>query len=569
MHTKNRVQRLLASLLALTVFVGSTATSFASTSFEPYQETFIISAYYSPLPDQAVYFRGSYDADRRLNGNGTNGADGTQVYPGMLAAPKSYLFGTKLKIPGLGVGTIHDRGGAIVEAGVRTNEHDRIDVWMGAGEEGLARALNWGMRTVTATVYPPHHELADSFTLPTNLASLNHLKKLPFPKNIGTGDSGDLVKSLQAELKTLGYYRGAEHGDFDAATEAAVLKYQFARRIVSEDTDPGAGYVGPATRTALNKDINNRGGKKISPTSLLATSILQSGGASPALGSNRFPVTLSKGDSGDRVRDMQIALAKLGMYECDINGIYDERAEVCVLKFQEENEIVQAGQLGAGTFGPQTSQKLASVLTTAENKQNERIASSLPAGTATPGDTNETVTRMQTGLAKMGHYAGEINGNYDTATRSALTQFQVATGIIETETSYGAGHFGPKTKTLFISKYRENLLATIKLPSNPSWDRKVQVAYQPIFSQTLSLGDSSDTVRELQETLKKLGHFDAEPTGTFGDKTRAALVKFQLENNIVADAASYGAGILGPRTRAALNATVAREKVALMKFETA
>jgi len=561
-------QTILAGILLISLLAGNVSTVFASTSFEPYQETFIISAYYSPLPDQAVYFRGSYDADRRLNGNGTNGADGTPVFPGMLAAPKSYSFGIKLQIPGLGVGSIHDRGGAIVEAGVRTNAHDRIDVWMGHGEEGLARALNWGMRTVTATVYPASYDLADSFTLPTNLASLDRLKKLPFPKNLGTGDSGDLVKSLQAELKTLGYYRGVEHGNFDAMTEEAVLKYQFARRIVGEDTDPGAGYVGPATRTALNKDVNSRG-KKISPTALLASNILQSGGAAPAVGSSRFPVTLSRGDTGDRVRDMQIALAKLGMYECDINGIYDERAEVCVLKFQEAHDIVAAGELGAGTFGPQTSQTLASVLTAAENKQNEQIASSLPAGTATPGDTNETVTRIQTGLAKMDYYMNEINGNYDAATRAALAQFQVAAGIIETETSYGAGHFGPKTKTLFIAKYRETLLATLALPENPSWERKVQVAYTPVFNTTLSLGDSSDTVRELQETLQKLGHFEGEPTGTFGNETRAALIKFQLENNVVADAASYGAGTFGPKTRAALNATVAREQVALMKFETA
>ena len=109
-------QKVFAGLTAV-LLTGSTL-AFAETDLAPHEQTFIISAYYSPLPDQRVYFRGSYDADRRLNGNGTNGADGTQVYPGMLAAPKSYAFGTKLEIPGLGVGTIHDRGGAIVDAGL-------------------------------------------------------------------------------------------------------------------------------------------------------------------------------------------------------------------------------------------------------------------------------------------------------------------------------------------------------------------------------------------------------------------------------------------------------------------
>jgi hypothetical protein len=46
---------------------------------------FIITAYYSPLPNQSFYLRGSYEADIRLNGHGTHGASGKPVYVGMLA----------------------------------------------------------------------------------------------------------------------------------------------------------------------------------------------------------------------------------------------------------------------------------------------------------------------------------------------------------------------------------------------------------------------------------------------------------------------------------------------------
>jgi len=108
----------------------------------------MVSAYYSPLPGQRFYMRGSYEADIRLNGRGTNGADATEVYVGMLAAPRTYPFGTQVKIPGLGVGVVHDRGGAIYSG----KNYDRIDVWMGEGEEGLSRALNWGMRLVEGQV---------------------------------------------------------------------------------------------------------------------------------------------------------------------------------------------------------------------------------------------------------------------------------------------------------------------------------------------------------------------------------------------------------------------------------
>ncbi len=97
-----------------------------------FTETILIAtAYYSPLPGQSYYLRGNYEAEKRLNGNGTHGASGKAVFEGMIAAPKSYAFGTKVYIEGLGVGSVEDRGGAIVPAGFRGYEHDRVDIWMG------------------------------------------------------------------------------------------------------------------------------------------------------------------------------------------------------------------------------------------------------------------------------------------------------------------------------------------------------------------------------------------------------------------------------------------------------
>lgn len=65
------------------------------------EKNFTITAYYSPLPDQCCYVRGSFEADKVLNGAGIHGADGTNVYPGMIAAPASYPFGTRVELPGM------------------------------------------------------------------------------------------------------------------------------------------------------------------------------------------------------------------------------------------------------------------------------------------------------------------------------------------------------------------------------------------------------------------------------------------------------------------------------------
>ncbi len=66
----------------------------------------------------------------------------------MLAAPKTYAFGTQIFFDGLGLGRVEDRGGAIVEAYVRGQAHDRIDIWMGYGDAALRRTIAWGRRTV-------------------------------------------------------------------------------------------------------------------------------------------------------------------------------------------------------------------------------------------------------------------------------------------------------------------------------------------------------------------------------------------------------------------------------------
>ena len=128
------------------------------------KKLFRITGYYSPLPNQSKYVRGSYETDVRLNGRGTNGADGTEVYPGMLAAPITYSFGTQIFLPGLGLGTVHDRGGAIVSAGNRGQTYDRIDVWMGKGEEGLARALALGSRIIEGILYPLGSNISSTFS---------------------------------------------------------------------------------------------------------------------------------------------------------------------------------------------------------------------------------------------------------------------------------------------------------------------------------------------------------------------------------------------------------------------
>lgn len=116
--------------------------------------TFEMTAYYSPLRNQPRYNMGNYSAEIRLNGRGTNGADGTEVYLGMIAAPRSYPFGTLIYIPDLGLFTVHDRGGAIRSTS-EGEDYDRLDIWMGKGEVARVRANTFGRRTLSAYIVDP------------------------------------------------------------------------------------------------------------------------------------------------------------------------------------------------------------------------------------------------------------------------------------------------------------------------------------------------------------------------------------------------------------------------------
>lgn len=75
-----------------------------------------------------------------------------------------------------------------------------------------------------------------------------------------------------------------------------------------------------------------------------------------------------------------------------------------------------------------------------------------------------------------------------------------------------------------------------------------------INNEVLSIGDTGEEVRELQEWLVKLGYNVGSkgPDGDFGSKTYAAVIDFQRKNNLDDD------GIVGPLTKEAIKEAVAK-----------
>lgn len=363
----------------------------------PYTKTFVISAYYSPIPCQSRYATGSLEGDIRLNGSGVNSADGTPVYAGMIAAPKAYAFGTKMHIPGLGTGAVHDRGGAIVSGG-GAGGYDRLDIWMGWGDKGLTRALNWGKRTVDVTVYgldpsvPENLGFADFSTaesVPTcsNEVVESEPEVAPEPQpepesepvvetvetvetpeaepveqstvelssdhetDLELGDSGEEVVELQEELISLNYLRGNPSGTYDEMTQHAVFKFQQANYLVGDINSLGAGVFGPKTRSKLNTYVASRNETKMAIASANYQNV-------EVRKENVYVINseLDLGDVGPEVVNLQKFLKANGYFDYpEITNYFGPVTQEAVLKFQLDKGIISStSELGAGRVGPTT-----------------------------------------------------------------------------------------------------------------------------------------------------------------------------------------------------------------------
>ncbi len=304
----------------------------------------LVTAYYSPLPNQRKYYLGSYDADISFNGRGIQGKDGTEVYPGMVAAPSEYPFGTRVEFPSLdAVGTVHDRGGRIVEGEDGTL---RLDVWMGKGEEGLARALNFGAQTMTAKLYiPQNFDIPDErFVLTQFDAPATVLKKLPSnpisllgKKSPRYGDTSNEVAAIQHNLSEMGYFDHPITSYYGDVTKKAVGRYKRESKII-----PGTGYSGEVadeeTRTTIAAHIE----------------LIEQIGE-PEIEEE----TLLQGADGRAVRILQRILKLLDKYEGEIDGIYDQQIMSTIYSFQKELGVVNSpADSGAGIVGPSTRRAL-------------------------------------------------------------------------------------------------------------------------------------------------------------------------------------------------------------------
>ncbi len=345
----------MKKLIAITVLLWNVLGTIPMVkAYSPAGEarTFTITGYYSPLPNQPLYLTGSYESEIRLNGSGIAGADGTPVYPGMIAAPVSFDFGTKIKIPGLGVGMVNDRGGAIVQKGERDlAKHDRLDIWMGYGEEGLRRALSFGVQHLDCEVFSQDAPLqvGMNFSVPPMLSEIiDFPDRKMFSQNLSLGSQGEAVKDLQKALRDLGFYERVIHGVFDESVEDAVFEFQKKNFIVRDNEDQGAGVFGPLTRNQLS-------------TELFDIEIQKR--VREAWEKFQFEEDLERGKKNSAVLKLQQMLVQQEFMTVTPTGYFGPQTEEALTEFQIAYDIIaHKNATGAGKMGPQTREVFNNIL---------------------------------------------------------------------------------------------------------------------------------------------------------------------------------------------------------------
>ena len=302
----------------------------------------------------------------------------------------------------------------------------------------------------------------------------------------------------------------------------------------SEPTNgvPNVSWPGDNTGTQPNQTgigVSNNPGVATTRPSIGVTTANPS--TRPSSTSTPAPSSLKRGATGDSVRALQRRLKELGYYTGSVDGDFGENTEKAVKAFQQNNGLTVDGKAGSKTMTKLNSSSAVRASTatatpkpTATPKRTtpKPTATPKPKATATPnlskeiylrdGSSNSDVKRLQERLISLGWLTGTANNNYGGAVEAAVIAFQKKTSGL-----YDDGVAGPETlKAIYASNAAKS--------SSPVASVGVK----------LQQGSEGDAVRALQKRLKTLGYLKESADGSYGEKTKAAVLAFQTNNGLKA-----------------------------------
>ncbi len=336
-------------------------------------------------------------------------------------------------------------------------------------------------------------------------------------QQLATGDSGDAVEKLQQRLKDLKFYTGAVDGRYGSTLTTAVKRFQSTlgldttgiatanlQRMIYSTAAPtytGNSFTDTDNTTSFgDTDDQNYDAEptKKPSTSSSSSSNSSSGSNSSGSGSTSGYSSLSYGDSGTGVRNLQSSLKSLGYYSGAVDGVYGSGTVAAVKRFEKAYGKTQTG---IATVALQT--KLFSGDAKPYTQATPAPAQEAAYVSLKPGDTGDRVKQLQQRLKELGYFTGNVGGNYLTETSKAVKAFQDALGLDQTGTATVS-----LQRKLFASSAPANT-------ANSSSYVKLQ------------RNDTGAWVTALQNRLKELGYLSGSVDGVYGNSTVKAIKLFE------------------------------------------
>ncbi|MBD2614194.1 peptidoglycan-binding protein [Nostoc punctiforme FACHB-252] len=199
------------------------------------------------------------------------------------------------------------------------------------------------------------------------------------------------------------------------------------------------------------------------------------------------------GTNGSQVANSQRCLKKLGYFKGPVTGKFATLTENAVIKFQQANRLPAVGFIGPST--QRALQRACQSQASSRNVNGNSASAVNQYPTLSQGSTGAAVTKLQQRLQQRGYFNANPTGNFGRITKDAVIAFQRNAGI-----------------------------STTGIVDRQTWNALLGSSQAPAKSSF-----STQQIRELQQGLRQLGYFKANPTGTSGPITREAITKFQQD----------------------------------------
>lgn len=243
---------------------------------------------------------------------------------------------------GLYTGTISGHYGSITEAAVMNFQRKN-----GLSADGIAGAKTLAKieEKVNGSSSSSSSGSSSSSSSSSGNAAANSSNGL-----LKYGVRSDAVRTLQQNLKTLGYYDGSVTGNFGRLTKEAVYNFQKANGLSAD------GVAGAKTLSSISGKLSGNSSSGNSSSSGSGNSNSNSSGSSSSNNSSdsstllNTSVMLQQGSSSSEVLKLQNMLASLGFYTGNKTGNFGALTADAVMAYQKSKGLTADGIAGKKTL---------------------------------------------------------------------------------------------------------------------------------------------------------------------------------------------------------------------------